>query len=181
MPNDSTLKYTYLPSYCPDLGGLLRSRVLDWMIEFIDTLYTPLRITGNYSAIADSHTLQFTVIHPLWFSAITSRNLATDLYQSYCHLKSYIKSSLHLPTQFNSSAPKLMFRQAGASKLDSITELLLPASELFLITTLHAPRRKRSISVVGKVCLQSCCIATKVMRLLLAYSLPRECVYRVVA
>jgi hypothetical protein len=38
-------------------------RVLDGMIEFIDTLYTPLGTTGNYSAIADLHTLQFTVTH----------------------------------------------------------------------------------------------------------------------
>jgi hypothetical protein len=36
-------------------------RVLDWMIGFIDTLYTPLGTTGNYSAIADLHALQFTV------------------------------------------------------------------------------------------------------------------------
>jgi hypothetical protein len=33
------------------------------MIEFIVTLYTPLKTTINYSTIADLHTLQFTVTH----------------------------------------------------------------------------------------------------------------------
>jgi hypothetical protein len=47
--------------------------------------------------------------------------------------------------------------------------------------TWHGPRRKYSLSIVGKACLQCRCIATEVTRLLLAYSLPRECVYRVVA
>jgi hypothetical protein len=56
--------------------------------------------------------------------------------------------------------------------------LQLPGSELFFITTLHGTRRKRSLSIVGKACLQRRCIATEVT---LAYSLPREGVYRVVA
>jgi hypothetical protein len=54
------------------------SRDMDWMIRFIDTLYTPLGTTGNYSAIADLHTLQFTVTHTLVLSAFTSRTLITD-------------------------------------------------------------------------------------------------------
>jgi hypothetical protein len=49
------------------------------MIVFIDTLFTQLGTTGNYSAIADLHTLQFTVTHALGFSVFTSRILATDL------------------------------------------------------------------------------------------------------
>jgi hypothetical protein len=60
------------------VGGCIR-RVLDWMIGFIETLYTPLGSTGNYRAIADLHTLQFTVTHALRFSVITSRILETDL------------------------------------------------------------------------------------------------------
>jgi hypothetical protein len=48
---------------------------------FIDHLYTPLKTTSNYSAIADLHTLQFTVTHTLGFSVFTSRILATDLTQ----------------------------------------------------------------------------------------------------
>jgi hypothetical protein len=47
--------------------------------------------------------------------------------------------------------------------------LLLPVSEFFFITTLHGPRRKHSLSIVGKACLECRCIATEVTRLLLAY------------
>jgi hypothetical protein len=46
------------------LGGLCmtyKTGFFYWMIGFIDTLYTVLGTTGNYSAIADPHTLQFTV------------------------------------------------------------------------------------------------------------------------
>jgi hypothetical protein len=50
---------------------------------------------------------------------------------------------------------------------------LLRGSQLFLITTLHAPCGKHSLCMVGKVCLQRRCISTEVIRLLLAYSLPR--------
>jgi hypothetical protein len=46
--------------------------VLDWMIGFIDTLFTQLVATGNYSAIADIHTLQFIVTHALGFSVVSS-------------------------------------------------------------------------------------------------------------
>jgi hypothetical protein len=42
------------------------------------TPYVPLRTTRNYSAIADLHTLHFTVIRKLWFSVFISRILATD-------------------------------------------------------------------------------------------------------
>jgi hypothetical protein len=53
--------------------------VFDWMIGFIDPLYTQLGTTGNYSVIADLHTLEFTATHALEFSVFTSRILATDL------------------------------------------------------------------------------------------------------
>jgi hypothetical protein len=59
---------------CNTCSGDYR-RVSDWMIGFIDTLYTPLGTTRNYSAIAVLHTLQFAVTHAL---AFTSRILATD-------------------------------------------------------------------------------------------------------
>jgi hypothetical protein len=37
--------------------GVTTDGVLDWMIGFIYTKYTALGTTGNYSAIADLHTL----------------------------------------------------------------------------------------------------------------------------
>jgi hypothetical protein len=58
---------------------MIYRRGLVWMIGFIDTLFTQLGTTGNYSAIADLHTLQFTVTHALGFSVFISRILATDL------------------------------------------------------------------------------------------------------
>jgi hypothetical protein len=73
----------------------LKKRVLDWMNEFIDTLYPPLGTTSNYSAIADLHTSEFTVTHALGLSVFTSRILATDLEQSHCHFKSHMQSSFH--------------------------------------------------------------------------------------
>jgi hypothetical protein len=48
------------------------------MIGFINTLYTQLGTTGNYSAIADLRTSQFTVARAQGFSVFTSRILATD-------------------------------------------------------------------------------------------------------
>jgi hypothetical protein len=60
--------------------------VLDWMIGFI---------TGNYSAIADLYTLQFTAAHTLEFSAFISRILATDLSQSHCNFKAHMEYSYH--------------------------------------------------------------------------------------
>jgi hypothetical protein len=47
----------------------------------------------QYSAIADLHTLQFTVTHAVVFSVFISRILATDLSQSHCNFKLHMKSS----------------------------------------------------------------------------------------
>jgi hypothetical protein len=58
---------------------LLIDGVLDWMIGFIDTLFTQLSTTVNYSAIAILHILQFTFTHALGFPVCTNPILATDL------------------------------------------------------------------------------------------------------
>jgi hypothetical protein len=48
------------------------------MIGFIDTLYILIGTTGNYSAVADLHILQFTGTHALVFSVFSSHKLETD-------------------------------------------------------------------------------------------------------
>jgi hypothetical protein len=60
---------------------------LDGMIGFIGTFYIQLGTTGNYSAVAELHPLQFTVTHALEFSVFTSHILATYLSQSHCNYK----------------------------------------------------------------------------------------------
>jgi hypothetical protein len=51
-------------------------KVLHWMTGFIDTLYTQLGTTGNYSAIAIS-TLYSSLSHPLVSSVFPTRIPAT--------------------------------------------------------------------------------------------------------
>jgi hypothetical protein len=48
------------------------------MIGFIDSLCIQLGNTGNYNAIDDLLSLQFTVTHALGFSVFTSRILAKN-------------------------------------------------------------------------------------------------------
>jgi hypothetical protein len=49
----------------------------DWI--YWQLIYSQLATTGNYSATAELHSLQFTVIHAIGFTVFTSRILATDL------------------------------------------------------------------------------------------------------
>jgi hypothetical protein len=122
--------------YCHDIGVCVNyRRGLDWMIGFIDTLYTPLGTAGNYSAVADLHTLHFTVAYTLVSSDFTIRILATDI--SLTVTAAHMKSSSHslipfLPSlldqstaisrdsipHFNSSASKLISWQSDVSKLN---------------------------------------------------------------
>jgi hypothetical protein len=76
--NESVLEACISGNNIVTYRGCCIRRVLDWMIGYTDALYIQLGTTGNYSAIADLHTLYFTVTHALGFSVFTSRTLATD-------------------------------------------------------------------------------------------------------
>jgi hypothetical protein len=99
------------------------------------------------------------------FSGPSPLGLATVLYY------------LRFETSF-SSPPTT--RRVTVEIFDPTSTRVLWGFVLF-ITPRHGPRRKHSLSIVEKACLQRHCIATEVIRLLLAYSLPRDCVYRAVA
>jgi hypothetical protein len=103
---------------------------LDWMIGFIEPYtFTQFGTTGNYSAIAIQHTLQFTVAHGLGFAAFTSRILVTVSSHSHCSFKSHVKSSCQ------SLIPFLPFLQLPIPKtrLDYSRLLLYTPSTLFLL------------------------------------------------
>jgi hypothetical protein len=104
-------------------------QVLDWIYC---TLFTQLGTTGNYSAIAYLHTLQFTFTHALGFSVFTSRILATDFITVSLSIQithevllsqpnSFLSIILQLATQKTQiiSNPLPISWQAGIPILDS--------------------------------------------------------------
>jgi hypothetical protein len=68
-------------------------RALDYMIGFIDTLFTQFY---HWS----THFLVRSCAHTLGFSVFSSHILATDLSQSHCHFKSHANSSLYRRINF---------------------------------------------------------------------------------
>jgi hypothetical protein len=134
--------------------------VLARMIGFITPYIFTTRYYRQYSAVADLHTLQFTVTHAQGFSVFTGRILATDLSQSHRQFKSHMKSSCHslipfLPLFCNCQFQRLHSVQilcsqahileSCGSKLGSLfynSSLLYYTVEHFIIITLHESRRK---------------------------------------
>jgi hypothetical protein len=135
----------------------------DWIYWHL--IHSQLGTTGNCRAIANFHTLQFTVTHALGFSVFASCILTTDLWQSHYHFKSHMKSSLHslFPSCHYSrlrSIPLLPSLYPGklSSRNSTFHSLLLS----WIILYNHTARTPRNTPycILFYVCLPHHCIAT---------------------
>jgi hypothetical protein len=109
-------------------------------------------------------------LHQSW-QRIYNRLSLQVTHEVFSQRNSFLAIILQLPNQFNSSAPKLISKQAGISKLDSTRLLLLNLNFLYN----HFARTTQKTQLIfGRASLQRRCITTEVARFLLAYSSQRE-------
>jgi hypothetical protein len=128
--------------YCHVLQG-----VRDLETGLNDLIYWHLIHTTRsykcYSALANLHTLQFTVTHTLAFSVFTSRILATDLQQSHCHCSTH-KVFLSQPNSFLAISS-----QSYDCHLPILLITINPLLQtVLLITSWHEPHRKHRFLTV---------------------------------
>jgi hypothetical protein len=106
---------------CRGDAWLIR-RVWDWMIGFIGPYTFTTRDWRQYGAIADLHTLQFTLTHALEFSVFSNRILAMDFTTVSLSLQTTHEVFLQ-PNSFLAIIVRLPFSK---TQLNSIP--LLPSS-----------------------------------------------------
>jgi hypothetical protein len=144
----------------------------DWMIGFIALIHSS-RNYKWYSAIADLHILQFTVTHALGFSVFTNRILATD-FITLIVTAAHMKSTFHSPVPFFITALPILIAISSQSfncHLKRFSQLYLSWPGILVLQSPDGPNRKHRFHLYSST----------IPRLLLAYSLQRGPVYRVVA
>jgi hypothetical protein len=109
-------------------------RVLDWTINFIDTLYIAHCTTGNYSAIAIT-TLYSLLLHPLVSSVFT-----TWIHKSHCNFIPHMKSSFHSLTPFLLSVLSYLGRAQLSTNLAQFSLLVRVRVTLRLVVCRQSVR-----------------------------------------
>jgi hypothetical protein len=137
-------------------------RVFDSIIGFIATYTFTTRDYRKYSAIADLHTLHFTVTSALGFSVFTNRIMATDFVTVSPSLQITHKVFLSQPNFFLAIILQLPIPKTPINSIILCSQAHTPAgwrpetrlftsrllfysAEHVLITTLHGPLRKHNL------------------------------------
>jgi hypothetical protein len=82
-------------------------------------------------------------------------------------LPNFFAIVLQLPVPKTRLSPVPLTSSSYSGRLASRNSIQFLSTYFFFISTLHGPRKKRNLSVVGKTCLQRRCITTEVTGLLL--------------
>jgi hypothetical protein len=127
-------------------------RVLDWMIGFIDTLYTPLGTTGNYSAIAIS-TLYSSLLHycPQSSLVVSWQRIHNSFTVTAAHYEVFFAQpnsflAIILPTSKSEDSFNYLL-QLPTPELNSVPSLRCLRSSLFSLGA--APRENTASSIVA--------------------------------
>jgi hypothetical protein len=171
------LLWENMPQYCQDLG--MRDLWDGFWSGWLDLLApsTHNSVLQAITALSIIYTLYSSLLH-------THKGSQSSLIVSWQRIykSRTVAAALNIKSYLHSLIPLLLNHSIAVSRnsLNSDSNCLRSSSYSFGADPQKTPFPKHS-SIVTDVCLPRRCIETAILRLLLAYSLPWECVYRTVA